>query len=87
MLINIQEDVLKDFLSKHSLEVVFVDMMNNEIKRQMVRDFLPSFFLDSPQQQKLIFSPCNIEFRRENDTARIERLGVVTINYRMITKY
>ena len=84
MFVNIKEDVLKEFLSRHSLEAVFLDRFNNELKRVFVTDFVTSLYLDSPKSPTYNACHSTVEFRRENASAKIERLGVVTMDYKIV---
>lgn len=81
MRIEIKDDIAEEFFCKHTLEAVFIDRNNNEMDRKIIRDCPPVLYI-------VFFTPithkgCSkkLAFIKQCTPPRIEKLGVITIEY------
>lgn len=84
MIIEINEDIVTDFLKHHSLEAIFLDKTNNEVKRLIVQDFIPILYLDSFTTPTFKGCSRKLEFRRDDFSLKIEKIGAITMKYRFV---
>jgi hypothetical protein len=86
MLIEIKNEILDAFLEHYSFEAVFLDKNNNEVKRLVVREFLPILNLDSFTTPTFKGRSRRLVFRKRIMSERIEKLGVLSVAYDFITE-